>query len=1016
MNLRAAWLGDWEAPWELGRGRRWGDTAWALAAIGQAFLLGGAEGRWPVLDWTARKTHGPRPQGRPTAHEPRPNAEWVALLRHGSAATDPSRRARKETEVVAACWNALREGDAGPWMAAGSSLLDRPTLLHWVALLAAVDAEGGLRLPTFLEPQVPRALHALPPGWWERLLGGMDAKGRLLPEGPHPAELPWEALQPYLEPLLLAELPRSLVPWREASWLQQVPGRGWMIDPALRAWGRGWGAAPECLRSLRPPSLALGDEGDPGLVRILAATVPAESLAPAGWLPWIADDLAGVRRTEPPERSEHPSWDRLRVRWGGDMPAAGEFHPAAGDHRHPCADPFHWMAEGLRAYLAHEPSLALWAFGLAHAHFTRLGSLLWSRRAAANATHSAFYAAELKSLPFWIKAQGPQESPHRELDEANLALAEGRWDDATSLLWKLTRSHPAYSFPWRVLAQCGMVLDRRDWVEQSRPHVEDDALASLIDAWLGPMADPPPAELDSENALSWEFHRARRTGAGRVSFWRTWASCPNRLLQLGLGLRLVEAQPAERTPGRLLQLQALADRTGLAHYHNRLRALWPSPEPGARRPPLQLVREWLARRTRPAWVLCGSENPLEIGTPVPPPEVLRGQLRRDGALGPLDLDGRLWWGFPLQWEGAPVGAALVELEPGEPLQAPLELEVLAPWLAALVPARIRPVQPLEGEFLTDGSEPMASLLGELARVAPTELPVLLLGPTGSGKELVAREIHTRSGRQGAFVAVNCSSFGEGVLESELFGHVKGAFTGADRERKGAIETAQGGTLLLDEIADLSPRLQSLFLRVLQEHEVRRVGSDRAHKVDVRFLAATHKPLEDFAAGGSFRRDLWYRLQGTVLRLPSLKERRHEFPWLLPRVVALVARRLRREPPDLAPGLPQALGHLPWPGNFREFRHAVERAVLRCGEGALGPSHFPELETPALQERGWFDATHEFQRRLLLETLRRHGFKGTEAARTLGMARPALYMAARRLGLDLAKEKELWTRDGTMQGL
>jgi DNA-binding NtrC family response regulator len=486
-------------------------------------------------------------------------------------------------------------------------------------------------------------------------------------------------------------------------------------------------------------------------------------------------------------------------------------------------------------------------------------------------------------------------------------------------------------------------------------------------------------------------------------------------MQLGLGLRLLEDQRDERTPTRLIQLQALADRTGLVHYQDRLRALWPEPRAGSRRSPLELVRDWLVRRARPAWVLCGAQRPLELGTPIPPPETLRSRLRLDGALGPLEVEGRLWWGFPIQWEGAPVGAALIELAAEEPLAAPLELELLAPWLAALAPARVEPFEPQAGEFLTDGSEPMAGLFRELARVAPTELPMLLLGPTGSGKELIAREIHRRSGRAGAFIPVNCSAFAEGVLESELFGHVKGAFTGADRERKGAIETAHGGTLLLDEVADLSPRLQSLFLRVLQEQEVRRVGSDRAHKVDVRFIAATHKPLEDLAAAGGFRKDLWYRLQGTVLRLPSLKDRRHEFPWLLPRVVALLCRRLRREPPELAPGLAQALSRLDWPGNFREFSHALERALLRSSEGVLGVAHFPELDAPALQERGWFDATHEFQRRLLLETLRRHRFKGTEAARTLGLARPALYAAARRLGLDLAKEKERWETEGNRPG-
>lgn len=1004
MTLRAAWLGHWEMPWELGRGRRWGDTAWALAAIGQAIVLGGMNGRWPVLAWGCRKQAGPRPLAGTSVFEPRPRPEWVALLRHGSLATDPARRARKETEVQAACWEALREGDAGPWMAAGPAYLDRSTLLAWVALLGAVDTAGILHLPGFLGLQVPNGLRALPAGWWERLLAGMDAKGRLLPTGAPPVGLPWEDLQPHLEPLLLQDLPASLRAHRGASWLHEVQGLGWMIDPHVRAWGRGWGAAPEALRSLQPPGLALGDSAPAGLAQVLRGEPAPSGQAPEGWVPWLEAEREGNRRTEPPPASGDPAWDRLRVRWGGEMPAGGTHYPEPGDLQHPCADPFHWMAEGQRAYLAHEPGLALRAFGLAHAHFDRLQATAWARRAAANAAHSAFHSAELKALPFWMAAQGPQASPFRELDEANQALAEGRWDEAVHLLRRLIASHPEFPYAWRNLADLGMVEGRRDWVTEALPHVDNPGLAALMEAWLGGLLPPPPADLDPERALAWTFHRTRQDPASAGAFWACWLACPNRLLRLGLGLRMLEERPAERTPERLLHLQSLADLTGLAHYQDRLRALWPAPQPATRRPAPDLVRDWLGRRRRSAWVACGA---LELGTAEPPPESLRSRLRQDGALGPLLSEGRIWWGFPLLWAGAPVGSALVELAAGEPLEPPLELELLAPWLAELAPPPAPPPEPRPGELLMDGSEPMAGMLRELARVAPTELPVLLLGPTGSGKELLARELHARSGRSGAFVPVNCSAFAEGVLESELFGHVKGAFTGADRERKGAIESAHGGTLLLDEVADLSPRLQSMFLRVLQEHEVRRVGSDRAHQVDVRFLAATHKPLETLAASGAFRKDLWYRLQGTVLRLPSLKERRHELPWLLPRVVALAARRLRREPPGIAPGLAQALARLPWPGNFREFRHAVERALLRCGEGVLGTEHFPELQAPAAQERSWSDATHAFQRQLLLETLRRHRFKGTEAARALGLTRPALYVAARRLGLDLAAEKERW---------
>jgi DNA-binding NtrC family response regulator len=296
------------------------------------------------------------------------------------------------------------------------------------------------------------------------------------------------------------------------------------------------------------------------------------------------------------------------------------------------------------------------------------------------------------------------------------------------------------------------------------------------------------------------------------------------------------------------------------------------------------------------------------------------------------------------------------------------------------------------------------VLRELERVAASDLPVLILGPTGSGKELAARELHLRSGRPGRLVAVNCSEFAEGLLESELFGHTKGAFTGAHQERGGAIEAARGGTLFLDEVADLSPRLQSLLLRVLQEREVRRVGSDRAVKVDVRFAAATHRDLEALTTTGAFRRDLLFRLQGAALRLPPLSERRHEFPFLVPRWVLRAAEAVKRPVPALAPGLPQALARLPWPGNVRELLHALERAILRCEGGILKPVHFPELEAPILQSRTWEEATRAFQRRLLLDALERCGFRVAEAAETLGLARPALYATAKRLGVDLRAER------------
>ena len=311
-----------------------------------------------------------------------------------------------------------------------------------------------------------------------------------------------------------------------------------------------------------------------------------------------------------------------------------------------------------------------------------------------------------------------------------------------------------------------------------------------------------------------------------------------------------------------------------------------------------------------------------------------------------------------------------------------------------------------GLLLTDGSEPMASVLRELERVAG-------LGPAGADPrrhghgQRARRAGNSTSGRAapGALVAVNCSAFAEGLLESELFGHVKGAFTGADRDRRGAIEAARGGTLFLDEVADLSPRLQSLLLRVLQEREIRRVGSDQSIRVDVRFAAATHRPLEELAEAGAFRRDLLFRLQGAVLRLPPLVRPPPRVP--LPGAPAGGEGRGGRQAARARPGTRPPPGPRP-PGLARERARAAARAGTR--HPALRRRH-PEVHAragaggpPALQARAWDDATRAFQRRLLLDTLQACGFRMAEAAQTLGLARPALYATARRLGVDLVAER------------
>jgi len=441
--------------------------------------------------------------------------------------------------------------------------------------------------------------------------------------------------------------------------------------------------------------------------------------------------------------------------------------------------------------------------------------------------------------------------------------------------------------------------------------------------------------------------------------------------------------------------------------------------------PEAVIEAWLRARPGLAWVLCGLGAGARWLGPPDLPLDLAAQMAEEGHLPPVRLVGKVWWGRALQWEGRVVGGllqagpeALAQPEcPATAVGGCGDPALIAPWIA-----RLRVGQPGAGAaaegcpgtglLLAEGSEPMGAVLREARDMAPTPLAMLLLGPTGSGKELLAREIHTWSGRRGALVSVNCAALAEGVLESELFGHVKGAFTGADRTRAGAFEAADGGTLFLDEVADLGPRTQSLLLRALQEGEVRKVGCDAVRRVDVRILAATHLDLEARVEAGTFRRDLLYRLQGCVLRLPSLAERRHEFAYLIPRLVARQAQAFQRKVPELAPGLVEALAGHPWPGNFRELGHALARALVRAREGSLDIADFPELGgSPAPAETAWSAAQQAFRRRFLLESLQRHGFQVTETARALGLARPALYQAARQAGLDLVAERRRFEARG-----
>jgi len=319
-------------------------------------------------------------------------------------------------------------------------------------------------------------------------------------------------------------------------------------------------------------------------------------------------------------------------------------------------------------------------------------------------------------------------------------------------------------------------------------------------------------------------------------------------------------------------------------------------------------------------------------------------------------------------------------------------------------------QELKGKYrlenVVGASGPMLDIFKTVARVAPTRSTVLIEGETGTGKELIARTIHYNSDRaQGAFVAVDCGALPETLLESELFGHERGAFTGATALKRGLFEVARGGTCFLDEIGDVSPTVQSRLLRVLQEHEIKRVGGTETIKVDVRVIAATNQHLERLVKAHKFREDLYYRLSVVTIRLPPLRERMDDIPLLAEFFLRKVAQEAGKRVERIAPEAMTLLTAYPWPGNVRELEHAIERAViLTQNPTLLAPDLPPELQA-APGGRAAADASvlplREIERRHLLLALERSGGNRKRAAEWLGITRRTLYRMAARHGINLS---------------
>jgi len=313
--------------------------------------------------------------------------------------------------------------------------------------------------------------------------------------------------------------------------------------------------------------------------------------------------------------------------------------------------------------------------------------------------------------------------------------------------------------------------------------------------------------------------------------------------------------------------------------------------------------------------------------------------------------------------------------------------------------------PRRFEQIIGKSSALESVLEQVEQVAPTGSTVLIQGETGTGKELIARAIHNLSARCGRpFIKLNCAAIPFDLLESELFGHEKGAFTGAIAQKVGRFELADKGTLFLDEVGDIPPGLQPKLLRVLQEQEFERLGSTRTHQVDVRLVAATNRNLVDMVKRNEFRSDLYYRLNVFPIPLPPLRDRREDIPALVAHFVEIYARRMDKQIEHISPETMSAMVSYQWPGNIRELQNFIERSVILTSGNVLHPP-LTSLRTAAATESIGAITLEDAERDHILKTLEQtrwvvSGPNG--AASRLGIKRSTLYFRMQKLGISRTK--------------